>query len=272
MIQDIIPHIFHNEFDNPKAADEDILLSYSGKKILIYENDGKIDLPYITEVKANNPQFLFKIDDKNYFMAEDVPETDKYKYKETTILRWVKPMWKSFAAATGEQLYRWYSDHRYCGRCASELSHSKTERALVCKSCGHIIYPDIAPSVIVAVTDGDRLLMTKYAHGSYKKYALVAGYNEIGEDIEHTVIREVMEEVGLRVKNIRYYKSQPWMFTSTLLMGFFCELDGSDKISLEEEELSEAVWFRREEIPVNDSSFSLTNEMIELFRRGEHQW
>jgi NAD+ diphosphatase len=270
MIQDIEPHIFHNEFDNPIITDNDYLLSYRGKQILIYENDGEIELPRICEVTAENPKFLFRIDDRNYYIAQKAVETDKYKYKDTSILRWVKPMWKAFAAATGEQLYRWYTDHKFCGRCASKLQRSKTERALVCPSCGHTIYPDIAPSVIVAVTDGDKILMTKYAHGHYNKYALVAGYNEIGEDMEHTVIREVMEEVGLRVKNIRYYKSQPWMFTSTMLMGFFCELDGSPEIKLDRRELSEAVWFERDKIPVNDSRFSLTNEMIEVFRRGEH--
>lgn len=269
MIQDIKPHTFHNEFMKPDANDEDILLSYNGKLILMHERDGQIDLPKVGEIHAENAQFLFNIDDKNYFMAENADETDYYKYTDTAVLRWAQPMWKAFAAATGEQLYRWYSEHKFCGKCAEKLTKSETERALVCPNCGHTIYPDIAPSVIVALTDGDRLLMTKYAHGNYKKYALVAGYNEIGEDIEHTVIREVMEEVGLKVKNIRYYKSQPWSFTSTLLLGFFCELDGSDEIKLDKSELSEAVWFKRDEIPVNDSRFSLTNEMIELFRNGK---
>lgn len=77
-----------------------------------------------------------------------------------------------------------------------------------------------------------------------------------------------MEEVGLEVKNIRYYKSQPWPFTSTLLAGFFAELNGSDKICLQESELSEGKWFERGEIPVNESQLSLTNEMIEAFRNG----
>lgn len=271
MIQDIAPHIFHNEFEAPAAAAEDFLLSFDGRQILIYENNGEIELPHVGELNAEGIEFLFRIDNRSYFFAERLSETDRYKYKSTHCLRWVRPMWKAFAAATGEQLYRWYSGHKFCGACASPLERSKTERALVCPKCNRIIYPDIAPSVIVAVTDGDRLLMTKYAHGNYKKYALIAGYNEIGEDIEHTVVREVMEEVGLRVKNIRYYKSQPWMFTSTLLLGFFCELDGEDRIRLQEDELSEAVWFKRSEIPVNNSKFSLTNEMIELFRRGE-QW
>ena len=116
--------------------------------------------------------------------------------------------------------------------------------------------------------DGDRLLLTKYSGRAYKRYALIAGFNEIGESIEDTVRREVMEEVGLKVKNIRYYKSQPWSFSETLLMGFYCDLDGSAEIQLDTEELSEGVWMKREEIPKPVSDISLTSEMIERFRRG----
>ena len=102
-----------------------------------------------------------------------------------------------------------------------------------------MVYPVISPAVIIAVTHNGKLLMSKYAGREYKKYALIAGFNEIGETIEETVHREVMEEVGLKVKNLKYYKSQPWPFTGTLLMGFFCELDGEDdRITLEEEELA----------------------------------
>ena len=78
--------------------------------------------------------------------------------------------------------------------------------------------------------------------------------------------REVMEEVGLRVKNIRFYKSQPWSFSDTLLMGFYCELDGADKITLDREELALAEWFEREEIPDMENDVSLTNEMIRHFK------
>lgn len=86
--------------------------------------------------------------------------------------------------------------------------------------------------------------------------------------MEQTVAREVMEEVGLKVKNIRYYKSQPWAFTDTLLMGFYCDLDGDDGITLDENELAMAEWFEREEIPVEPSRDSLTNEMIIRFKKG----
>ena len=137
-----------------------------------------------------------------------------------------------------------------------------------CANCCNMVYPTIAPAVIVGVTNGDKLLMTRYAAGPTKKYALIAGFAEIGETFEETVVREVMEEAGLKVKNIRYYKSQPWPFSGSLLMGFFCELDGPDTIVMYKDELDEAVWVRREDIDVQFDDVSLTNEMIVCFRDG----
>ena len=113
-------------------------------------------------------------------------------------------------------------------------------------------------------------LLTKYAPapGRNANYALVAGFTEIGETLEETVQREVMEEVGLKVKNIRYYKSQPWSFSSTLLCGFFCEVDGDTDITLDTEELAVGEWFDRDNIPVEDDGVSLTREMIGVFKTG----
>ena len=148
------------------------------------------------------------------------------------------------------------------------MTHSEKERMLYCGECRNMEYPKICPAVIIGVTDGNRILMSMYAGRAYKKYALLAGFTEIGETVEQTVAREVMEEVGLKVKNIRYYKSQPWAFTDTLLMGFYCDLDGDDGITLDENELAMAEWFEREEIPVEPSRDSLTNEMIIRFKKG----
>ena len=148
------------------------------------------------------------------------------------------------------------------------MKRDKKERMLYCEDCHNMEYPKICPAVIIGVTDGDRILMSKYAGRTYKKYALLAGFTEIGETVEQTVAREVMEEVGLKVKNIRYYKSQPWAFSDTLLMGFYCDLDGEDKITLDQNELALAEWFERDEIPVEPSRDSLTNEMIIQFKNG----
>ena len=122
--------------------------------------------------------------------------------------------------------------------------------------------------MIVGILNGDKLLMSKYAGRSYRSYALIAGFIEIGESAEQTVQREVMEEVGLKVKNIRYYKSQPWGFTDSLLFGYFCELDGNDTIRLDTNELSQAGWYTRDEITLEDDYLSLTREMILQFKEG----
>ena len=130
-------------------------------------------------------------------------------------------------------------------------------------------FPKIRPAVIVAITNWDKLLMSRYARGAYRNYALIAGFVEIGETFEDCVRREVMEEVGLRVKNIRYYKSQPWAFSDTEMVGFTAELDGDDTLCLEEEELCEAGWFTRDEIVEYGPYISVGHEMMKSFNDGK---
>ncbi len=130
------------------------------------------------------------------------------------------------------------------------------------------IYPRICPAVIVAVRHGDKLLVSKYAGREYKNIALLAGFAEVGETIEETVHREVMEEVGIKVKNLQFYKSQPWCFTDTLLFGFFCDLDGDDTLKVDHGELATAGWIDRQDIPEDTEKASLTMEMMTLFKQG----
>lgn len=141
-------------------------------------------------------------------------------------------------------------------------------RALSCPSCRQTEFPKIAPAVIVGATSGNRLLLASYPN--YDKLALLAGFVEIGETLEETVRREVMEEVGLKVKNIRYYKSQPWAISDNLLVGFFCDVDGSDEITFDAGELADARWLEREDIPLGSdyADGSLTYEMIRHFKNG----
>jgi NAD+ diphosphatase len=122
----------------------------------------------------------------------------------------------------------------------------------------------------VGVTNGDKLLITRYAKNrNYSYDALVAGFTEIGETFEETVAREVGEEVGLKIKNIRYYKSQPWGYSGSILAGFFCDVDGSDQVCLDESELSSAVWTERSQITGQPDGFSLTNDMMMAFKNGK---
>ena len=198
-----------------------------------------------------------------------VPEG--FAFRDSRKLRSMKisPRENIFAEFTGHQLYRWYRDNRFCGTCGCVTRRSTKERAIRCTNCGRTIYPRILPAVIVAVTSGDKILMTKYADRPLAFYALVAGFVEIGETLEQTVQREVMEEVGLKVKNIRYYKSQPWGVVDDILMGFYCDVDGDDTIRLDHDELKEGKWFTREEVQLQDTDFSLTNEMMKMFKEGQ---
>jgi len=139
---------------------------------------------------------------------------------------------------------------------------------LYCEHCENTLYPKISPVIIVGVYRGDELLLTKYADRVYRNYALVAGFIEIGETAEDAIRREVEEEVGLEVKNLKYYKSQPWGFSESFLLGFFAEVDGSQDIVLDTFELSEAVWMPRDRIEATLDEVSLTNEMIVCFKCG----
>lgn len=277
MIQDIEPHKYHVEYKPEHPQDDDVLLIYRDSQILLSCKDNEIDYPTIAAMGSVYPdteqdaKFLFRIDKVDYYEIRKaaIEPFGPYYYEKLPFLRSAQPKWRCFAGITGHQIHQWYNDTRYCGRCATKMVPKGDERAMCCPNCGKVNYPTISPSVIVGITDGDRLLLTKYSkkHGrSSNNYALVAGYTEIGETLEATVKREVMEEVGLKVKNIRYYKSQPWSFSSVLLAGFYCEVDGDPTITLEEDELSEATWFDRKDIPKDASNISLTGEMIEHFR------
>lgn len=173
----------------------------------------------------------------------------------------------AFAAVTGLHLSKWYESHLFCGRCGAHMECSGNERALVCPACETVEYPRIAPAIIVAVTDGDRLLMTRYASGDYHGRALVAGFVEVGETAEKAVAREVFEECGLRIRNVRYFASQPWGLSGSLMLGFSAELDGSPRVELRDGELSWAGWVERGEI-VDADDYELGRTMIEAFRNG----
>ena len=275
MLQDIMPHTFHNEYQTKEATARSKVLHFQGKEVYIArDEENRLQLPEYVElqgIRQEKLQYLFSIEDEDYFLlrsAETLPEQGGYHYEGVRALRQLISKEVCFAVMTAYHLYMWYRDNGFCGRCGGETVHDDKERMLRCPKCGNMIFPKIAPAVIVALTDGDRILLTKYAGREYKKYALIAGFTEIGETVEETVAREVMEEVGLKVKNIRYYKSQPWGVDSNLLLGFFAQLDGDDAVHLDEKELAEAEWFTREEMPAHDDGISLTREMMGVFERG----
>ena len=170
--------------------------------------------------------------------------------------------------ATATHLAHWESLNRFCGKCGHPMVRGEKERSMVCPKCGNVVYPRISPVVIVAVHNGDKLLMAHNIDNPNPRLFLISGFVEIGESLEQAVHREVLEEAGLRVKNVRYFGSQPWPFSDSLIAGFTAELDGDDTIHMQEAELSEAMWVRREDIPEYETDVSISCCLIENFRRG----
>ena len=278
MIQDIEPKHLYNEYTphDPKPGDK--VFAYDGKSFLGAWKDGGICLPEADEIGKKLPGevdliYMFRVDAVSYYLAmtEERFAIDGYEQvRASGKFRSLLPEEMGFVVSTAVHLYTWYSSHQYCGKCGGKMVSADKERAMQCTSCSHRAYPVICPAVIVAVTDGDRILSTRYAGRDYKGVALIAGFCEIGETAEQTVAREVMEEVGIRVKNIRYYTSQPWGINSDLLLGFYCDLDGDDHLHPDFSELSEAHWIRRNELPDFGKDISLTLHMVSQFRKGEY--
>ncbi len=268
MIQDIYPHRFHNEFKQVEALDTDTVFVFYRGKVLARREGNTLSCPCRKEI-SSAVQFVFTIDEKAYFISDRSQDLEGYEWVDMRTVRRSKPKVLMFAIETALHLKGWYDKNRFCGHCGRPMEKSDTERAMVCPHCHNTVYPTIAPAVIVGVIHKDAILMTRYADRNYKHYALVAGFCEIGETPEQTVKREVMEETGVKVKDIRYYKSQPWGFASNLLLGFFARLDGDDQITLDRQELSEARFVKREDIDVDWDDVSLTNEMIIQFKQGK---
>ncbi len=271
MIQDIFPSKLDNSFISTEIKDDDLLLIFDfDGRILVRENSGELSFIKGSEGKDLLSVYLFSLDDKRYFLALDVVDMGKtgYKYYGLREIRNISVQKDVFIVFTAYHLWRWYTDNGFCGRCADRLVFHEKERALRCPKCGNIIYPRINPAVIVGVIKDDQMLITKYRQG-YAHNALIAGFTEIGETLEETVHREVMEETGIKVKNVRYYKSQPWGMAQDILVGFFCEADGDDEIKMDEDELKYAAWVKKEDIELQPNNLSLTNEMMKVFKEKQ---
>ena len=285
MLQDLDYGRLENEFHTVYPSDEDIIVCFKGNMALINRSENnELQRPTYKDVLAwaavNNwenwnekkPQYVFRLQDVNYFIwwgEAGEPADPSYAYEAKMSLRQLTSKNIAFGIMTAWHLFDWYRSNRFCGRCGTKTVHDSKERMMRCPHCNNMIFPKIAPSVIVGVTHGDRLLLSKYANRNYTRYGMIAGFTEIGETVEETVIREVMEEVGLKVKNIRYYKTQPWGVTGGLLIGYYCDLDGDDEtITLDQDELATAEFFPRNELPAHDDGISLTREMIRVFEEG----
>lgn len=270
MIQDIAPHKLNNQYD-PLAVHEreDFVLCFDAGKLLMKVGESA-ELLRVKDFPVDCAfTYLFSLDDDRFFLLREgnaIPEG--YAFTNVRTLRGASSLPREilFAIFTGKHLSDWYRDTHFCGRCGQAMTHSTRERAMKC-TCGYTAYPRIMPAVIVGVKNGDSILLTKYRTG-FQHNALIVGFKEIGETAEETVAREVMEEAGIRVKNITYYKTQPWGIAGALLIGYYCDLDGDPSITMDRGELKYAAWVKREDIQLQPDEASLTNEMMMMFKNG----
>ncbi|WP_051298407.1 NAD(+) diphosphatase [Marinobacterium litorale] len=166
--------------------------------------------------------------------------------------------------ARAAQISVWYDRHRFCGRCGAQLESDATELAKNCSQCGLSVYPRISPCIIVLVTDGERCLLAHNPRFPKGRFSTLAGFIEAGETAEMAVAREVEEEVGIRVRNIRYAKSQSWPFPHSLMLGFFAEYAGGELVP-DGDEITEAGWFTRDNLPDLPPPFAISRYLIDRF-------
>ncbi len=272
MIQDIAPSRLINRFEQISPSADSAVMCFRNNTLLVSYDEQRRSLSFPRYGDASvSATYLFQIDEQAFFLVSDFsPLPEGFSFLGMREIRNLplKENKDMFAVYSAYHLYQWYAANRFCGQCGGRTEHDTVERAMYCPACGGKVYPRINPAVIIGVTNGDKLLLTKYKTG-FAHNALVAGFTEFGETLEETVAREVMEEVGLRVKHIRYYKSQPWGVAADILAGFFCQVDGDDTIRMDALELKYAEWVRREEIVLQPNDYSLTNEMMRLFKENK---
>jgi len=162
------------------------------------------------------------------------------------------------------QIINWDRTHQYCGRCGFEAEYKTDEYAKQCPRCGHIHYPNASPAIIVAVRKSKQILLARPGRRPAGWYSVLAGFVELGETLEACVAREVREEVGLEIKNIRYFGSQSWPFPNSLMIGFTAEYAGGE-IQIDNREILDAAWFSASELPQVPGKISIASRLIDWF-------
>ena len=168
------------------------------------------------------------------------------------------------AAGRAAELLRWDQTNQYCGRCKTPTQHHPSELALFCPQCKLIVYPRISPAVIVAVTRGDEILLVRTRRHAPGRFSVVSGFVEPGETLEQCVEREVMEETGIAVKDLRYFGSQAWPFPDALMLGFTASYAGGEVLA-DGSEILEAGWFSAGNLPLLPEPVTISRRLIDWF-------
>jgi len=227
------------------------------------------------EIDGANSHFIGYMDDESWW-AVDVKETDEDPSSGAALdlfsmfARVSEDEW--VAAGRAVQIAEWARTHRFCGRCGTPTELQTHERATKCPACGLLSYPRLAPAMITLVTrgegDDEEALLAQGVQFRGPMYSCLAGFVEPGETLEGAVIREVNEEVGVDIEDVRYQSSQPWPFPHSLMIGFRARWKSGD-IRCDPTEILDAKWFRRDDLPNIPPKISIARKLIDGWLAGE---
>lgn len=219
------------------------------------------------KVPAGEPHFLGLLEGKPCYAVEvslDVEPPPGMAFANLRELFGRLPDDLYALAGRAVQIVDWDRTHQFCSRCGTPMVHAERDRAKVCPACSLRSYPRISPAIIVLVHDGDRVLLGRSARFPNAFYSVLAGFVEPGESLEETVSREIYEETGILVKDIRYFGSQPWPFPNSLMIGFTATYAGGE-IRLEDDEILDAGWFTVDSLPRIPGRLSIARSLIDWF-------
>jgi len=200
-------------------------------------------------------------------IAADTPVPEAMQVSAVRELYGMIPGDELGIAALAVQIIDFDRTTQFCGRCGAHTSQLSTERAKVCPACNRITYPRLSPAIIVLVKDGGKILLARSPRFPPGMHSIIAGFVEPGECLEHAVHREVAEETGVSIRNIRYFGSEPWPFPDSLMIGFSADYAGGD-IAVDDHEIESAGWFDRDHLPLLPSTMSISRALIEWWRTG----
>jgi NAD+ diphosphatase len=240
--------------------------------LLVRIQDGGATLPYVVDyaeigLPAVRSQYLGTLKGRHCFSVELERETqapEGWEFHGLRRLFGLLPESLFWVAGAAVQIVDWDRSHQFCGRCGARTRDKQKERAKECPECGLISYPRIAPAIIVLVEREDRLLLARSHRHPQGLFSVLAGFVEPGETLEGAVAREIREEVGIEVRDIRYFGSQPWPFPNSLMIAFTCHYASGD-IVLEEEEMAEADWYKPDDLPAVPPKISIARQLIDWF-------
>ena len=256
----------------PDVAQTAYWFAFKGSDLLVDTSSGRVSVPLVADagsspIQGEQPLFLGRLNGAPCFaVALGSQGTDGTALAQRGLRSLFGELDDAlFAVALrAAHLLRWDATHRFCGRCGTSTVDHADERAKHCPACGLVAYPRISPAVIVAVRRGDRLLLARNARRSGRMFSILAGFVEVGETLEEAVQREVREEVGIEVRNVCYFGSQPWPFPDSLMLGFTAE-HAAGEIRMDPSEIAEADWFRVDEFPEIPGRISISRALIDAF-------